>query len=202
MRKFHVICIFESYLYSDTSTSDDNLNIHSYNMSCSDHSSGIRHGGVRIYYKESLPIKTLNINYLQECTRFDQKIRRTRCAIVWIYRSPSKSANEFENFLNKLNLTMEAITQKNPFLAVVIGVIRSSKWWVNDNTTKEVLIVENFSSQFFVLQVINKPTHISQNFNSCIDLLFANQKIKILAQEFILHVILIAITKWFTKSLN
>ena len=29
--------------------------------------------------------------------------------------------------------------------------------------------------QFALSQVINKPTHISQNFNSCIDLLFTNQ---------------------------
>ena len=31
-------------------------------------------------------------------------------------------------------------------------------------------------SQFSLPQVINDPTHISQNFNSCIDLLFTNQQ--------------------------
>ena len=31
-------------------------------------------------------------------------------------------------------------------------------------------------SQFSLLQVMNKPTHISQNFNSCIDLLLTNQQ--------------------------
>ena len=31
-------------------------------------------------------------------------------------------------------------------------------------------------SQFSLSQVINEPTHISQNFNSCIDLLFTNQQ--------------------------
>ena len=46
-----------------------------------------------------------------------------------LYRSPSQSADEFDNFLNKLNLTMESVTQKNPFLSVVIGDFnaRSSK---------------------------------------------------------------------------
>ena len=36
--------------------------------------------------------------------------------------------------------------------------------------------IENLLSQFSLSQVINKPTHISQNFNSCIDLLFINKQ--------------------------
>ena len=44
----------------------------------------------------------------------------------------------------------------------------------DDKTTQEGLKTENLISQCFHLQVINKPTHISQNFNSCIDLLFTN----------------------------
>ena len=72
---------------------------------------------------------------------------------------------------------MESITQKNPFLTVVIGDFnrRSSKWWTDDKTTQEGHKIENLLSQFSLLQVINKPTHISQNFNSCIDLLFTSQ---------------------------
>ena len=72
---------------------------------------------------------------------------------------------------------MESITQKNPFLTVVIGDFngRSSKWWTDDKTTQEGHKIENLLAQFSLLQVINKPTHISQNFNSCIDLLFTSQ---------------------------
>ena len=110
MHKFDIICISESYLNSDTSSNDNNLNIPGYNMSRADHPSGNRRGGVCIYYKESLPIKMLNINYLQECICFDLKIGSKLCTIVSLYRSPSQSANEFENFLNKLNLTMGSIT--------------------------------------------------------------------------------------------
>ena len=95
-------------------------------------------GGVSIYYKESLPIKILNSNYLQECISFNVKTGSKRYTIVSFYRSPSQSANEFENVLNKLNLTMESITQKNPFLTVVIGDfnVRPSKWCMDDKTTR------------------------------------------------------------------
>ena len=73
---------------------------------------------------------------------------------------------------------MESVTQKNPFLIVVICdfKVRSSKWWTDDKTTKEGLKIGNLPSQFSLTQVIKKPTHISQNFNSCIDLLFTSQQ--------------------------
>ena len=99
-----------------------------------------------------------------------------------LYRSQSQSADEFDNFLNKLNLTIESITQKNPFLTVVIGGFnaRLSKWWIDDKTAQEGLKIDlkalNLLSQFSLSRVINEPTHISQNFNSCIDLLFTNQQ--------------------------
>ena len=40
-----------------------------------------------------------------------------------LYSSPSQSADEFEKYLSKLNLTMESITQKNSFLAVLIAML-------------------------------------------------------------------------------
>ena len=67
MHKFDIICVSEPYLNSDFSSSDDNLNIPGYGMSRADHPYGNQHGGACIYYKETLPIKMLNINYLQEC---------------------------------------------------------------------------------------------------------------------------------------
>ena len=55
---------------------------------------------------------------------------------------------------------MKPITQKNPFLAAVIGDFnaRSSKWWTDDKTTEEGRKIENLFSQFSISQVINEPT--------------------------------------------
>ena len=80
-----------------------------------DHPSGNWRGGVCIYYKESLLIKMVNINYLQECICFDLKIGNKLCSIISLYRSPSQTANEFDNFLNNLNLTLESVFQRNLF---------------------------------------------------------------------------------------
>ena len=40
-----------------------------------------------------------------------------------LYSSPSQSADEFEKYLSKLNLTMESVTQKNLFLTVLIAML-------------------------------------------------------------------------------
>ena len=110
----------------------------------------------------------LNSNYLQECISFNVKIGSKRYTIVSFYRSPSQSANEFENVLNKLNLTMESLTQKNPFLTVVIGNfnVRPSKWCMDDKATQQGFKIENLPSQFSLSQVINRPIHISQKLTS------------------------------------
>ena len=178
VHNFDIICISKSYLNSEILSSDENLNIPGYNMFRADHPSGNRRGGVCIYYRESLPIKLLNVNYLKECICFDLKIGKKLCTIVALYRSPSQSLDEFENFLNNLNLTLESITQKNPFLTIVIGDFnaRLSKWWTDDKTTQEGLKLEHLLSQFALSQVINQPTHISHKSNSCIDLMFTNQR--------------------------
>ena len=139
MHKFNIICISELYINSNISSSDDKLNIPGYNMPRVDHPSGNQSGKVCIYYKVSLPIKMLNINCLQECICFDLKIGSKRCTIVSLYRSPSRSADEFENFLKKLNLTMESIIQKNPFLTVVISKLmpgHQNGGRVKDNSRK------------------------------------------------------------------
>ena len=52
------------------------------------------------------------------------------CNFVSLYRSPSQSSDEFENFVYNLDLTLEALTQKNPFLTVINGDFNAkfSKW--------------------------------------------------------------------------
>ena len=75
-------------------------------------------------------------------------------------------------------MLFKTIIQNNLFLTVAIGDFNavSSTCWTDDPTTQEGLKIENLLSQFSFSQVVNNPTHIFQNFNSCIDLLFTNQQ--------------------------
>ena len=66
MHIFDNIYISESYLNSETFSSNDNLNTCGYNISRTDHSFANQRGGIYLYYKGSLLIRITNINYLQE----------------------------------------------------------------------------------------------------------------------------------------
>ena len=56
------------------------------------------------------------------------------CNFISLYRSPSQSSDEFENFVYNLDLTLEALTQENPFLTVIIGHFNAkfNKWCSTD----------------------------------------------------------------------
>ena len=61
------------------------------------------------------------------------------CNFISLYRSPTQSTDEFENFVYNSDLTLEAVTQKNPFLTVIIGDFNAkfNKWCSTDKTTLE-----------------------------------------------------------------
>ena len=61
-------------------------------------------GGVCFYYKYSLPLKVIDASYLRECIKFDVEIGDKTCNFVNIYRSPSQTKDEFENFTQNLEL--------------------------------------------------------------------------------------------------
>ena len=52
--------------------------------------SNTKRGGVCIYYTNSLPLKILGIQYLQECINFETRIEGKLCRLVSLYRSSSK----------------------------------------------------------------------------------------------------------------
>ena len=64
--KFDVICISETYLNSDTTNVDENLEIVGCTLIRTDHPSNTKRGGVCIYCKHSLDFRLLEICYLEE----------------------------------------------------------------------------------------------------------------------------------------
>ena len=177
IHKFDIICLSETYLNSETLSNNENLNILGYNLIRADHLSNTKLGGVCIYFKESLPLRLYNVSYLNECICFEIMISNKLCNFISLYRSPSQSSDEFENFVYNLDLTLEALTQKNPFLTVIIGDFNAkfNKWCSTDKTTPEGAKLGNLTSQYGLTQLLKETTHISGNYRSCIDLTFTSQ---------------------------
>ena len=175
IRKLDVICLSETYLDSSNFSDDDNFNLPSYNIVRADHPSNTKKGGVCIYFKNSLPLKVLDIQLLQECINFEIKIADKTCNFISLYRSPSQSKDEFESFADNLELNLDSVALRNPYLIVVLGDFNAQTkgWYSLGKTTYEGTRIDGITSQF--KQLIHEPTHIIGERSSCIDLIFASQ---------------------------
>ena len=58
------ICLSETYL--DSSIPDNLIEIEGYNLVRADHPANIKRGGVCIYYKNSLPVRSVSLPYFKE----------------------------------------------------------------------------------------------------------------------------------------
>ena len=99
LHKFDTICLSETYLDSNTPLDDENLEISGFTLVCSDYPSNTKRGGVSLYCKNNLPVRVVNIGYLNECLTLELKVGDKMCNFVVLYRSPSQSQDEFETFL-------------------------------------------------------------------------------------------------------
>ena len=99
------------------------------------------------------------------------------CNFLCLYRSPSQTRDTFETFADNLELTLDTLTNNNPFLIVAIGDFnaKTTNWYKNDTTSYEGLKIDAITSQFGLQQLINEPTHLTGNSSSCIDSIFTSQ---------------------------
>ena len=109
------------------------------NLLRSDHPANTKRRGVCFYHKTCLPLRILDIQYLNECINFELKIGDKLCIFVAFYRSPSKSQHNFKTFIYNFELNLGTLSRKLPFLFVAIGEFnaKSKFWYCNDNTTSQ-----------------------------------------------------------------
>ena len=60
----------------------------------------------------SSPLKLLDIKYLQECINLELIIADNLCSFIILYRSESKTLNNFENFMKNFELNLDEINKK------------------------------------------------------------------------------------------
>ena len=120
IHKFDIICLSETYLDSSIPFDDSNLEISGYNLIRSDHPSNNKRGGVCICYKNFLPLRVYDINLLDECINSELKIGEKLCRFVVLYRSPSQTQDDFLSFSQNFELTLEMLSENNPYLLVDI----------------------------------------------------------------------------------
>ena len=151
----------EAYLDTSAPLHDVNLEIQGYELVQSDHPSQHKRGGVCIYFRNSLPLKILNIHYLQESISFELQVGSKICKFLSLCRSPSQISDGFEKFTDNFELTLDNLAGSNTDLILVLGDlnIKSKNWYINDKTTTEGVKIEFVTSQYGLHQIINEPIY-------------------------------------------
>ena len=111
--KFYIVCLSETYLDPNVPLNDVNLKIQGYELVQSDQPSQHKRGGVCIYFRNSLPLKILNIHYLQESISFELQVGSKIYKFVFLYLSLSQTSDDFEKFTDNLELTLNILAESS-----------------------------------------------------------------------------------------
>ena len=139
-----------------------------------------RHGGVGLFYKNSLPLKVREDLSFAESIVIELKFRRKSIFYTILYRSPAFSHNspEFVEFLNNFKKLHTEISAEKPLAMLFTGDFNahSMSWWPAGNNTPEGIKFDDLFSSLGLYQLISEPTNFEPNKNpSCIDLIVTDQ---------------------------
>ena len=175
--KYDFISLSETFFDSSILHDDPRLCLDGYNLVRADHPNNVKRGGVCVYIKNSLATRICNISTLNECIIIELNLKNKKGYVISLYRSPSQSTYEFEEFLSNLDQTLHDISSLNPSFIVLLGDFnaRSSSWYSHDKTSPEGFRIESLTSYYSFTQLISIPTHILPNSAATIDLIFVDQ---------------------------
>ena len=150
VHNFDIIFITETFLNSSHLSDNSELLIENYTLIRSDHPSDVRRGGVCVYYKSCLPVRTLQVVNLKECLALEVQNENKLSIFCALYRSPSQSSDDFEKFISDLELDLNDMYNLNPFVISIFGDFnaRSSNWWDGDITSNEGIQIDSLASLY------------------------------------------------------
>ena len=154
--------------------------LNDYTFLPANHPDNESHGGVGLFYKNSLPFKHRSDLSFDESMVGELKFGRKKIFFTVLYRTPSvkhRSAG-FKDFLDKFKLLHTSIRSENPYAVFYAGDFNghSKLWWSNGDTTPEGKAIEELFTDLNLSQVISEPINFTPNKNpSCIDLLVTDQ---------------------------
>jgi len=139
-----------------------------------------RHGGVGIFFKNSLAVSVRNDLSFEESIVLELTFGRRKIFFTVLYRSPffKRGSPEFQDFLLKFEELHSKIKAENPFVMFFTGDFNahSTSWWPNGDNNPEGIDIENLLTKLSLSQLISEPTNFEPlKTASCIDLLITDQ---------------------------
>ena len=80
-------------------------------------------------------------------------------------------------FIQRIELLTDYIRDEKPYYIIFPGNFnnRCKQWWPEDNEDHQRTALDEFIESNALFQLIDQPTHVQENSNSCIDLIISNQ---------------------------
>jgi hypothetical protein len=176
LQKYDIIAITESAL-NDT-VSDVDIELEGYIPIRKNLPPGVTHGGVLLYYKDSLAI--------QEITDFETHDNMIVCKIIVgnktifvsaTYRKHHQNPNQLHTFFSNYRDMCSKVLNERPYCVVHLGDLNShsSNWWAGDTSDEAGSLLVDIYDDTGLFQLVNEPTHLIGNHSSCIDLVATDQ---------------------------
>ena len=139
-----------------------------------------KHGGVGLFYKNTLPVKVRNDLAFGESIVIELLFGRKKVFFTVIYRSPSFAAATpaFQTFLLNFENLFDNIRKEKPYAIFFSGDFNchSQSWWPACNTNAEGKEIEQLTLSLGLTQIISEPTNFEPHKQpSCVDLIFTDQ---------------------------
>ena len=115
----------EAYLDSSVPNDDPRLKLSGYKLVRPDKLSNGKRGGVGIYFKETLAVQPVPTKSLKECHLLF--IGNEKGVLLSLYRLPSQSQEELDDFLFSLDQLLSNMVSQNPIFLFIAGNIKIIK---------------------------------------------------------------------------
>ena len=120
MAKLSQIEAYKKHNDSSISAGNKRIQFDRHNLIRADHPSNKKRGDVCIYHKESLVIRVFDVSFINECILCEVSVQNKRGYIAVMYRSPSQSNNEFDNFLKNFDNLLNKVAKSSPIFTVIL----------------------------------------------------------------------------------
>ena len=122
-----ILYLAETYLDSSVPNDDPRLNLSGYKPVRLDKLCNGKRGGVGIYFKETLAVQPAPTNSLKECLLLQGFIGNEKGVLLSLYRLPSQSQEELDDFLFSLDQLLSNMVNQNPIFLFITGNIKIIK---------------------------------------------------------------------------
>ncbi|MCG7869675.1 MAG: endonuclease/exonuclease/phosphatase family protein [Candidatus Thiodiazotropha taylori] len=167
LSKFDVVCLSETWL--DHRTTDNDINMHGFNVPYRRDRQGDNHGGICVYVKENVYAKRRADLELQdiECLWIEVSSNRNKLLIGTFYRPPNSPPSTLESIENSIGLAYDTNIDK---------ILITGDFNLDTLKSASSRKIETLCQYFNLHNLINEPTHFTESSSSIIDLILTSNK--------------------------